>query len=57
VHSGLKRTFRLKTPAAPFRVRVGVARTFSPADYGFPDPRELGVQVAFRFEAAASRGP
>jgi hypothetical protein len=53
----LKRTFRLKTPAAPFRVRVGVARTFSPADYGFPDPRELGVQVAFRFEAAASRGP
>ena len=50
VHSGLKRTFRLKTPAAPFRVKVGVERTFSPADYGSSDQRELGVQLAFAFE-------
>jgi hypothetical protein len=50
VHSGLKRTFWLKTPAAPFRVKVGVPRTFSPADYGYPDQRQLGVQLAFAFK-------
>jgi hypothetical protein len=53
VHSGKERTFRLKTPTAPFRVKVGVERTFSPADYGSPDTRELGVQLDFVFQPAA----
>ena len=53
VHSGQKRTFRLSTPAAPFRVKIGVERTFSPADYGSADTRELGVQLAFAFQRRA----
>ena len=48
VHSGLKRTFRLRTPPAPYRVKVGVERTFSPAQFGQADTRQLGVQLAFR---------
>jgi hypothetical protein len=47
VHSGSKRTFRLKTPAAPYRVKVSVHPTFSPAQFGQPDTRQLGVQLAF----------
>ena len=49
-HSGSKRTFRLKTPAAPYRVKVSVQPTFSPAEFGDPDTRQLGVQLAFRPE-------
>jgi hypothetical protein len=50
VHSGAKRTFRLKTPAAPFRVKLSVGPTFSPAAHGSSDTRQLGAQVAFAFE-------
>jgi hypothetical protein len=50
IHSGAKRTFRLKTPAAPFRVKLSVQPTFSPATHGFSDTRQLGAQVAFAFE-------
>jgi Dolichyl-phosphate-mannose-protein mannosyltransferase len=50
VHSGSKRTFRLKAPAAPFRVKVRVQPTFSPAQFGQPDTRQLGVQLSFRPE-------
>ena len=46
VHSGKKWTFRLHTPRAPYRVRVDVP-TFSPAQFGHPDARQLGVQLAF----------
>jgi hypothetical protein len=50
VHSLSERTFRLKTPAAPFRIDVRVQPTFSPAEFGSPDPRQLGAQLAFAFE-------
>jgi hypothetical protein len=50
VHSGAQRTFRLRTPATPFRVKVGVQPTFSPSSYGFPDTRQLGAQLGFAFE-------
>ena len=43
-------TFRLKTPAAPFRVKLSVGPTFSPAAHGSSDTRQLGAQVAFAFE-------
>jgi hypothetical protein len=56
VHSGQKRAFRLSTPAAPFRVKIGVERTFSPADYGSADTRELGVQLAFAFQPRSDAG-
>jgi hypothetical protein len=49
-HSGSKRTFRLRTPAAPYRVKVSVQPTFSPAEFGDPDTRQLGVQLTFRSE-------
>ena len=56
VHSLLKRTFRLKAPAAPFRVDVRVQPTFSPAEYGLGDQRQLGAQLAFAFQPSEARG-
>jgi hypothetical protein len=53
VHNATGRTFRLMTPAAPFRVKVHVQPTFSPADYGSSDQRQLGAQLAFGFEPLA----
>jgi hypothetical protein len=47
VHSGQTRTFDLPVPRAPFRVEVSVAPTFSPAQFGQTDTRQLGVQLAF----------
>jgi hypothetical protein len=47
VHSGQTRTFDLPVPSAPFRVEVRVSPTFSPAQFGQGDTRELGVQLAF----------
>ncbi len=51
VHSGQQRVFRLRAPKPPFRVEVGVARTFVPAelDPRATDQRSLGAQVRFRF--------
>jgi hypothetical protein len=49
VHSSRHRVFDLPAPTAPFRVQVRIARTFSPADYGLADTRQLGAQVTFRF--------
>lgn len=53
VHSSRHRVFDLPAPRAPLRVQVRIARTFSPADYGYPDTRQLGAQVAFRFIPSA----
>jgi hypothetical protein len=51
IHSRSHRTFRLPTPRPPFRARVHIEPTFSPADYGQGDVRQLGAQVAFGFAA------
>ena len=45
VRSGKARSFILPTPRAPFRLEVHVEPTFSPADYGVADARQLGAQV------------
>jgi hypothetical protein len=47
VHSGQTRTFDLPVPRVPFRVEVRVSPTFSPAQFGQGDTRQLGVQLAF----------
>jgi hypothetical protein len=47
VHSRASRTFRLTAPRSPFQVRVHVDPTFSPAKFGLPDSRQLGVQASF----------
>jgi hypothetical protein len=52
IHSRSRRTFRLPTPRGPFRAAIHIEPTFSPADYGGPDPRQLGAQVAFAFKPA-----
>lgn len=46
VRSGMGRSFILPTPKAPYRLEIYVEPTFSPADYGRPDPRQLGAHVA-----------
>ncbi len=47
--TGTARRFVLPTPRPPFRVEVRIAPTFSPADYGASDQRQLGGSVAFAF--------
>jgi hypothetical protein len=56
VAAGAERQFVIPTPAPPFRVEVDVAPTFSPADYGASDRRQLGAQVGFGFSLTPSRG-
>jgi hypothetical protein len=55
VHSGQARTFVLPVPRPPFRLEVRVTPTFSPAQFGQPDARELGAQIAFAPEPEKSR--
>jgi hypothetical protein len=45
-HSGRAKTLRLRTPPPPFQVVVHVSPTFSPAQFGLGDSRQLGVQLA-----------
>jgi hypothetical protein len=47
VHSLATKTFHLGRLPVPYRVTVRVPRTFSPADFGLADQRQLGAQVAF----------
>jgi hypothetical protein len=46
-----ERTLLLKAPSQPFQVIVQ-SETFVPARYGASDPRALGVQLSFRYQAA-----
>ena len=48
VHSNRQRKFVLPTPAGPYTVRVHIAPTFSPSQFGQADIRQLGAQVDFR---------
>ena len=45
IRSRAGRRFTLPTPGVPYRVEVHVGSTFTPADYGYPDTRQLGAQV------------
>jgi Dolichyl-phosphate-mannose-protein mannosyltransferase len=45
VRSGKAENFILPTPTVPYRLELYVEPTFSPADYGVPDARQLGAQV------------
>ena len=46
--SDSSRSFRFRAPTAPFSVQIHVAPTFSPADVGIADPRQLGVLASLR---------
>jgi hypothetical protein len=46
--SDSSRRFRFQAPAAPFSVEIHVAPTFSPADIGLADSRQLGVMASVR---------
>jgi hypothetical protein len=52
IHSRARRSFQLPTPKPPFRAFVHIEPTFSPAEYGKPDTRQLGAQVTFAFKPA-----
>jgi hypothetical protein len=49
IHSAKSTTLRMKAPKPPFRVEVHVDPTFSPAEFGGADTRQLGAQVAFTY--------
>jgi hypothetical protein len=49
IHTGAARSFTLPTPSRRFRVTIHIAPTFSPSQFGQPDTRQLGAQVAFRY--------
>jgi hypothetical protein len=45
VRSGSAKSFILPTPRVPYRLEVRITPTFSPADFGEADTRELGAQL------------
>jgi hypothetical protein len=47
IHARQSRTVTLPTPPPPFRVEVSISPTFSPAQFGLGDTRQLGAQVSF----------
>jgi hypothetical protein len=47
LHSKTLRRFRFRVGPSPFRVQIHVANTFSPAEFGQPDTRQLGARVSF----------
>jgi hypothetical protein len=49
IDSGEQRVLRIPVPAPPFEVKVAIGPTFSPADYGGTDQRQLGAQLAFDY--------
>jgi len=49
IESGLRRVVRLSVPPPPFEVKVAIGPTFSPADFGGTDRRQLGAQLAFDY--------
>jgi hypothetical protein len=52
IHSGSARVFTLPTPRKRFQVTIHISPTFSPSQFGQPDTRQLGAQVAFRYRSA-----
>ena len=46
--SDSEKTFRFRAPPAPFSVRIQVAPTFSPSQFGIADTRQLGVRAKIR---------
>jgi hypothetical protein len=46
--SNSEKTFRFQAPPAPFSVRIHVTPTFSPAQFGIADTRQLGVLAKVR---------
>jgi hypothetical protein len=46
VRSGTASHLTIPTPRTPYRLEIHVEPTFSPANYGHPDTRQLGAQVA-----------
>jgi hypothetical protein len=45
LRSGAVRSFTLPTPGSPYRLQIHVEPTFSPAEHGSWDPRQLGAQI------------
>jgi hypothetical protein len=51
IHAGGERSISFPSPRAPFQVRVHIAPTFSPSQFGQADTRQLGAQVSFVYGA------
>ena len=47
LHAGDHRSVTIVAPAESLRVEILVDRTFSPADFGLGDARQLGVQLSY----------
>ena len=50
IRSGAVRSFVVPTPAMPYRLEIRVTPTFSPADSGHWDTRQLGAQIQLSAE-------
>jgi hypothetical protein len=46
--SNSEKTFRFRAPPAPVSVRIHVASTFSPSQFGIADTRQLGVRATIK---------
>jgi hypothetical protein len=53
IHTGSERVFTIPTPRRRFKVTIHIEPTFSPAQFGLTDARQLGAQVSFGFQPTA----
>ena len=53
IHSGQEQHVDIPVPPPPFRIVVSVSPTFSPADFGSADTRQLGAQLRFGYRAGS----
>ena len=49
IHSLKAKTFNLPVVSLPVRVEVTIDPTFSPAEYGYADARQLGAKPTFTY--------
>jgi hypothetical protein len=56
IHAGRERKVAVPVPAPPFQVVVSVNPTFSPADFGSSDTRQLGAQLRFAYRPSRRAG-
>jgi hypothetical protein len=47
IHAGKTRVVTVQTPTRPYTVQVHIEPTFSPAQFGRPDARQLGAVIHF----------
>ena len=56
IHSSQEQQVEIPVQPPPFRILVTVSPTFTPADFGSSDTRQLGAELRFAYQPGARIG-